>query len=655
MAKNKKLTQKVSDISSSSRPADPVIKDKGTPLLFSFRVQALFMALVCFIFYFNTFQNDYAVDDFLIIKNNAAINSGIAGIPRIMSSDVFETYYKQYNAENCLSGGRYRPLALVSYAIEQQILGQTTDPSDANIATKPTDDSDKKIIMVRHVDNLLLYILSVILLLYFLRTYIFPKQYLIAFLSVLLFAIHPVHTEVVANIKSRDEILSLLFITLTCIYAFRFKDDNKILSLIKALFCFFLALLAKEYVVTLIVLIPMMLYIFKGFSLPKSLKATLPYLAILVLYVALRFSVVSVKGSGEDDEILNNPYLLASPNQKIATEIATLLNYLKLLVFPYPLSADYSYNQVPYKNWGHPLVWLSIIVHGGLIAYMIRFFRKRHILSIAIAFYLFNLFLVSNLLFGIGATMGERLIYHSSFGFCMALAYFMNMGYERIKPLNTARVALIAVLSVIVLLCGVQTIARNADWKNNSTLYLKDVKNVPNSALANANAGAGCNEIANLPENSDNKKEILNRSIAYLDKAIAIHPKYTLAYMNRGTAYFELGDIERAKQDWDSVKKIYPSYPALPELYASYYINSAINKYGQAGNYAAAISELKKGTTVAPANAVLWYNLGYYYSLTGKNDSAIWAWQQIIKVAPGDTLAPRAVAAIKALTLKNAK
>ncbi len=645
MAKDNKNKQK------TGIPKNEVVVKDSKPafaFLANFKVQAALLAVIGFVFYFNTFHNDYAVDDFLIIAKSPAVNSGIAGIPEIMSSDIFESYYREYNADNRLSGGRYRPLSLVTYAIEQQIFGETIDASDKNPSI--SEDAYKKIITVRHVDNVLLYILSVVVLLYFLRKIVFPEQPLIAFLSALLFTIHPIHTEVVANIKSRDEILSLLFISLTFIYTFKYKEHKKISALIISLVCFFLALLSKEYAVTLIVLIPMMLYLLKDYSPGKSLKAALPYLGALALYLVLRFSMVSFKGSGEDNELLNNPYLLASPMQKIATEIATLLNYLKLLVFPHPLSVDYSYNQIPYKSFASPLFWLSLLVHGALFVMMLRLLKKKHILSFAIAFYLFHLFLVSNLPFSIGATMGERLIYHSSLGFCMALAYFLNMAYEKIKPQSSANAALAGAMLLVVLLCGVKTIARNADWKNNSTLYLKDAETATNSALANGNGGASYNELANLPENAARKTEMLNKAIVYLNKAIAIHPKYTMAYMNRGTSYFELGDVERAKQDWDSVKKFYPTYPALPDLYASYYINSAISKYGNKGQYNDAIAELRKGAELAPKNAVLWYNMGYYYSVIGKNDSAILSWQRIISETPNDTLAAKAAASIKVLS-----
>ncbi len=197
MAKNKKEKQRL--VVTTEKPTNKGAAESKPlmSLLSNFKLQAAFLAIICFVFYFNTFHNDYAVDDFLIIAKNPAVNSGIAGIPEIMSSDIFESYYKQYNADNRLSGGRYRPLSLVTYAIEQQIFGQTTDISDKTSSLSQPDDSNRKLLMARHVDNVLLYILSVIVLLYFLRTYVFPKQALLAFLSVLLFAIHPIHTEVV--------------------------------------------------------------------------------------------------------------------------------------------------------------------------------------------------------------------------------------------------------------------------------------------------------------------------------------------------------------------------------------------------------------------------------------------------------------------------
>ena len=625
-------------------PTSPAV---GVSVLNNFRVQALLLALICFVFYFNTFRNGYAVDDDWVIVKKEAVCHGVAGIPKILTSDIYDSYYHQFNADNQLSGGRYRPLSLVSFALEQQVFGQPFDIRDKEAVKENGDNS--KLLYARHVINVLLYILSVIVLLHFLRKTIFSSQPLLAFLSVLLFAIHPVHTEVVANIKSRDEILSLLFITLTCTYAWNYRNNKKSLHLLPALLSFLLALLSKEYAVTLIVLIPLLFYIFRNYSAINSIKTIVPYLPVLVLYFVMRFSVVPMKGGVEDTEVLNNPYLLATGMQKVATEIATLLNYVKLLLLPHPLSVDYSFNQIPYKNVGDWLPWLSLVFHLSVTALMVFLIKRRHALAFAIAFYLGNLFLVSNLVFNIGAPMGERLIYHSSVGFCMCFAWLLYQWCGSIKQATYARWSLASILVLLLLLSGVKTIDRNKDWESNSTLYRKDVLTAGNSTVTNGNAGLSYLNAAPLQDNENARKEMLLEAINYFNKAISIYPGYTFAYINRGVVFFEQGDWERAKQDWDTAQKQFPTHPDLPSLYASYYINTSISKFGSKGKYEEAIIELQKGAVLAPQDIIILFNLGYYYNLTGRKEAAINAFQKIIDERPNDTLATKCRAFISIL------
>jgi hypothetical protein len=130
----------------------------------------------------------------------------------------------------------------------------------------------------------------------------------------------------------------------------------------------FLAFLSKEYAITLGLLLPLAFYLFRDYSIPKSIRAFLPYLAVVAIYLFIRIKVAigdsdqtlpeffaNMRHGNEnsDKEILNNPYYFATHIQKIATEIATSLNYLKLLIFPHPLSADYSYNSIPYKDFSN--------------------------------------------------------------------------------------------------------------------------------------------------------------------------------------------------------------------------------------------------------------------------------------------------------------
>ena len=177
--------------------------------------QSLVLVVLGLLFYSNSFTNVYALDDGIVIQHNSYVQEGFRGIPRIFASDVYESFYSKMNTTPQLSGGRYRPLSVATFALEQQLFGSAEK-------VKPEDD----VAFVRHVINVLLYILSVLFLLQLLREHILTISPHAAFLACLLFLCHPLHTEVIANVKSRDEILSFLFIVLTFTAVLRYRNTK---------------------------------------------------------------------------------------------------------------------------------------------------------------------------------------------------------------------------------------------------------------------------------------------------------------------------------------------------------------------------------------------------------------------------------------------
>ncbi|MBC7555303.1 MAG: tetratricopeptide repeat protein [Taibaiella sp.] len=608
--------------------------------IFSFKVQAAIVALLGFVFYFNTFSNEFALDDRPIIVTNEFVNQGFAGIPKILTSDAFASYLNQQNSGNALAGGRYRPLSIVTFAIEQQFLGL---PAPVEAATNPkepksnfvTPEAAAKIVRdmhVRHVVNVLLYIFSVIVLLYFLRTIIFPGNYIIPFLAAVLFVIHPIHTEVVANVKSRDEIMSLLFICLTFIYAFRYYDGRKRPDLTKSLVCYFAALLSKEYGLAMVLLLPFSVYVFRKETIHKSLSFVLPYLIPLVLYGLMRISSVGHGTSDAPDDIMNIPYLYASASEKIASIISVLFDYFRLLVFPHPLSSDYSFNQIPYSDFSSPVFWISLLFYSGLVGALVYFIKRRHVMAFAIAFYLFNLALVGNILVDIGAPMGERLVYHSSVGFVIALAYLLYQLFSAIKPAKIG-MALLALLAGGIIVCsGFKTISRNADWKNDRVLFLHDVTISPKSVLILSNAGSASLEYAEEEKDPQKKDKYFKDAIGFLQRAIAINPKFANGYQNMGVAYYKTGFTDRAVECWDSTKKYNPSHPLLPyvlSIASNYYYMEGI-KHGKANEHAAAILSFQKAVHVNLTDGDIWYNLGYAHMLNKHYTEAAAAFERAL-------------------------
>ena len=579
-----------------------VIKDAMIPAwLYEFKWQAWIVGVLAFVLYVNTSKNEYALDDTIVIVKNEYVYEGFAGIKDILTKDAFDSYYRQFNSSNQLSGGRYRPLSIVSFAVEQQFFGAIPADKMDSFQTHPNGINpgfsfnmnrpfEKKFIEgmhIRHFFNVLWFTLCCVLLLYFLRYVVFKSNPIMALIAAVLFAIHPIHTEVVANVKSRDEIMSLVFICLTFIYAFKYQEHKKTWMLVVGTVSYFLAFLSKEYAISMIILLPMAFFLFNRYSVWDSIKASLPFFGVMVVYIALRLNIVASMNKDSDSDILNNPYAKAQPNEILPTQISTTLNYIKLLFYPVHLSADYSYNTLPYKNFSSPKVWASLLVHGGLIVVLISFIRRLfkpvtaasakakewidiegvRVLCFAISFYLLNLFLVCNIFFNIGGTMGERLIFHSSVGFCIAMAYLLYKGMEMIKPAMMGRVAMSGLMLLLIVLCGFKTITRNEDWKSDETLFNHDIVEAPNSILVNSNVASSLINKAETETDSLKKREDLHMGIMYYNKALELHNTFVSGYMNRFVAYLKLDEPDSAKSNLDLVRQYYPKYPKMEEIY----------------------------------------------------------------------------------------
>lgn len=604
-------------------------------MLGGFRMHSLLLVVIGLILYSNTFFNNYALDDGIVILKNEYVQQGFRGIPKILKTDAYESFYRQMNAKQQLSGGRYRPLSVVTFAMEQQLFGSKEK-------TAPEGD----VAGVRHFMNVLLYLLSVVLLYYFLRNFIFKETAAIAFLTALLFLIHPMHTEVVANVKSRDEIMSFLFIVLTFIAAFRYWESKKMGQLAWALFFYFMALLSKEYAISLVLFIPMLVYIVQKKSLPESLRSVLPFLIIAALYMFIRLSVVGLGSTQENPDVLNNPYKFATDPQKWATRIEILNHYLRLLFWPHPLSSDYSYSTIPYTTFGDFKVWASVFIHLSMIVGAIFLSLRRNILGFALTFYLVHLFLISNFLMDIGATMGERLVYHSSLGFVMILAIVIHALYTKLTTAVTDR-SLLVIAALFSLVAGIKVIPRNAQWYDDSSLFIADAETVPNSALVNGNAGKAWIDLSERPENKAMETEYVKKSINYLARAIVIHKEYVNGYLNLGVAYFKLKDYERARVYWEKARTIYPNNPYLKVnfgLLGQVYFNKAMELGPKNPRYA--IFYIRKALEADPGNAEYWYNLGGASYTIHDYATAKEAWTKTLLYNPAHQQAQQGLAAL---------
>ena len=105
---------------------------------------------------------------------------------------------------------------------------------------------------------------------------------------VLLFTVHPLHTEVVASVKSRDELLAGLFLLLSWFYFLKYLDESKRGALHRSLALFALASFTKESAIAFVAILPLSAVMFRNSNIKDAIKNVLPFAAVSIFYLTIQ-------------------------------------------------------------------------------------------------------------------------------------------------------------------------------------------------------------------------------------------------------------------------------------------------------------------------------------------------------------------------------
>lgn len=568
MSKTKPQKQQIRDVKSQDKT---FVKAPGSA--FDWK-PLLVLTIFAFILYANTLNNDYALDDAIVVTNNQFTQKGTAGIPDIFKYDTFTgfwlTSYKGKTAEQIqeekklVAGGRYRPLSLATFAAEVEFFGKNIKDANGKVIYKGNP-------FVSHLINIILYLLTTILL-YMILKKLFPpandRKWHLSFPMIvsLLFLAHPIHTEAVANIKGRDEIMTLLGSLGALWFTLKYLDTKKAYNLILSSVSLFLGLLSKENAITFLAVIPVTVYYFTKHGLKKNFLASIPLFIAAGIFLLIRGSILGM-GGGEKEiatEIMNNPFIHATGSEKLATIFFTLWMYVKLLFFPHPLTYDYYPNQIAIINWSNPGAFLPLLLYVAMGVYAVYgMIKKKDVFSYSIWFYLLPLSVVSNVFFPVGTFMNERFVFISSIGFCILIGWVIYTYIPKlIKNVQSSTYLITTIMVIILGLYSVKTISRNKAWESDLILFTTDVEVSVNSAKSNCSAGGKLIEEAQKPENKNNKAvhdEMCLRAIGYLERSVEIYPEYVDALNLLGNAYYEYNfDVVKALHYYSLVLKNKP-------------------------------------------------------------------------------------------------
>jgi len=521
------------------------------------RWRVVLLLVVTILVYANTLLNSFTYDDFLYILNNPAV-----------TAPTLKGFLEPTRAFNL-----FRPVTFLSFALNWAV--GFIHPFSY------------------HLVNLLLHA-AVTLLLYLLCCKVLermPEGDFVALAAALLFAVHPIHTEAVASIVGRSEMLAAGFLLAAWLLHLR---DRQILELV----CLVLALLSKESAVCFLPLALAGDYA-RGEFKPRQRYFWIA--GVSALYVGVLWKVQGGRFGEVSVNFLDNPLASLPATWRILNALRVAWKYVGLLIYPGALSYDYSYNAIRlYEDWRHtfPAAVAAIAV---LALWLWALWSRRRGWVLAGAIYFAGFAVTANALVPTGTIMGERLAYFPSAGFCLLLALM----WVRLKKLKAAWAW--AALIVLAGALGARSVVRNRDWRTNFTLFSAGVRAVPGSSRAHCNMGGQYLDSGQL-----------DAALTEFQTALAIYPDYPDALEYSGLIESRRGHDQQALE---LLERAFFFTRKESTRYGERAVNLAamFMKVGQGDE---AMGLLNQAIEVAPGNARAWANRAVIHYWRGNVESA---------------------------------
>ncbi|MFM9052610.1 MAG: glycosyltransferase family 39 protein [Bacteroidota bacterium] len=523
-------------------------KSKQTKRVFSDRWKYLLVVLVLFM-YGKSVRFGFVLDDDLFIKNHPLVQQGVSAIPTSFSQGSM-LHFQGSNFQI------YRPFTISFFCFQKSLFG--FNPA------------------AFHFMSVISYALLCLLVYSLIRIFSSSIHPFIALLAAGLFTVHPVHSEVIANIKGQDELLAAIGCVASLFFALRYWDTKANRFFYFSILAFVVALFSKESAVAFLVAFPVSFFLLRNGSIKEAVIRSIPFLISVAVFMLARF--LAIKGVKQDFEttIVENVLYGAKDNAQLwATKAGILFYYLKLMVWPFSLSWDYSFNQIPLFDWTaiEPLVAISVFSLLTLSAVLL--IKRQPLFAWGISIFLFLILPTSNLFFLNGTTFAERFLFMPSLGVMVALIPFLDRIFGAQTSADTKlkyKKGVIPVLALISVACY-GTAVRVSDWRDNLTLFESAARNAPNSSRVQAGLAT---EYMNKAERSilaQDRSKFIALSKEHFDKALSIYPQNSNASYKLGLINSIIGDTSSAircyRQAIDSKPDLVFALVNLSTIYAS--------------------------------------------------------------------------------------
>ncbi len=550
--------------SAPARPIDKLLKNKNF-------IASLILIAITFITLSPVLLGGFTNwDDPQLVTGNARITT--------LSFDSVKVMFTSFQER------LYFPLVTLSYAVEKHFAGLNP--------------------LVFHATNLTLHLANT-LLVFWLIYLISGGELSVAFITALLFGIHPLHVEPVAWVSERKGLLYAFFFLISIIsyiYSDRAKEKNLYYA---SMFSFLLSLLSKSVAVVLPFVLLLCDHAKKKKIDREDVLNMLPYFALSLLFIfvtMLAHFQPGIKGNEFHFSFIGNTVLAAQ----------NIVFYLIKLALPFKLSAYYpmpdKIRNIPQIIFFlSPLIVLALL---ALTAYSIKLSGK---IFFGAAFFFITIAPVCQFLpLGLGIP-ADRYTYIPYVGLFYLIAITFSWAYQRYdkKYLNSLLAALVLILSVI-------SFQRALVWRDSLGLWNDVLKNYNVTALPYYNRA----EVYLFV------KHDFNSALDGFNKAIELDPAFVPPRVNRGLVYSLRNDQKKAIDEYNKALKLSPDTPSIYLLRG--------NAYTRMGKLDLALADFNRALNIEPGYMMAWHNRGNIHLARGQLDEAVYDYSRSIQLSPAD-------------------
>ncbi len=561
---------------------------------------ATLAALLGALLYAGTLPHNFAGADRELILANRYVQQGVGGIPEILTTGEIEgfTGWKESPSKG------YRPLALVSFALEQSLF----------------EGSPR----ARHGFNLLLYGLLTGLLFLLFQRWMGPNGALFAGAGVLLFAVHPVHVEAVAGLASRGHLLALTFLAGLLLVLQDGGDGAGALRKAGAAALFLLALLSQEVAVTFLLPLPAILIILEKWNRRSALVTTALLAGVALVWLAGHTQVVGFPGLQPGDNLASHPLRDAPTSAALASRFGYLARSLGLLAAPFSLVSDYSSNHLTVETWGNVMPWVGLVATAALLVAATLGLQRRARWSPALLWVIAPFLVTSGFFVPVGTTLAERFLFVASAGACLLAAILLQIIHNSETAL--LRRGAWGLVAILLTFFATQTLLRVPEWRDDNTLFTADVATAPASIRIQEGYGRVQYSIGRRLTDPEVRTEYLDRAVTAFERARDADPTYLPAWLGLGSALLAEEENEAAAEAFAKVLELDPT--SLP---------AALNRgtaLFRAKKMPQATEAFLQATLIDPESVNAWHNLGVVYQNTGRLDDAVEAHRKALALNP---------------------